>query len=846
MKIPLNWLEEFVSHNDIKHNTLSEEISLKAFEVEEICPHTLEMKGPVVAGKIIDIQPHPDADKLQVTQIQTNPDKPEDLLQIVCGAKNIKINQIVPVAMLGSAVINYKTNELLAIKKGKLRGVESQGMLCSAGELNIQGSNSEGIYILENNIPIGSDLLELLNLKPDYVLDIESRSNREDALCVQGIAREVSLVLDRELKIDYYNTDYKANLQKLISSSGNNININIESQDTCSGALFAKLSNVQVKDSPEYIKNRLEQSGIKVINNIVDILNYVMLEVGQPMHAYDLAKFPLENNNVYIRQALSTETEVKALDDNTYKLSPEKSLIITNNKQTGCIAGVMGSLETSITDSTQDVLLEIACFDSATIRHSSRHSGISTDASRRYERGTNTELLYIAFCRTLELLQEHSGAQITDYAENILQAHTSNNININLDDYKRIIGLEITSEQALNILEKLNIKILSQSNNILELEIPVFRIKDIIRPVDVYEELARFQGLNNIQEQALPALNNINKYTNKQDSLKNILISQGYLETWSSSLVSEEELNINYISELTHQPVQMKNPLSRDYSYLRNSLLPNFIKAVKYNTSRQAEEIKLFEISKIYGYKNTERANPERETNALEIPVLGLVYSAKEKLKKINWQGQKTEINNFYNIKALIEQAVQAPLKNKGRLTYTAINSLDETAAQAYTKLHPGISTIIKLNNQYIGYIGKIHPGYATEQEISSETFIAQILLEPIYNFASKQKAFKTNSLNNNQIMSRDFTLDLSLDSKINYSQLSELINKAKLEYLINSNFLGLFKNTETNKQALTFRLEFQAPSNTEVNLTSEHINSQVNNLINKLQSKYSEIEFRA
>ncbi|HEY9886393.1 MAG TPA: phenylalanine--tRNA ligase subunit beta, partial [Vampirovibrionales bacterium] len=390
--------------------------------------------------------------------------------QIVCGAKNISVGQIVPVALPGSVVTNRKTGEALVIKTGKIRGVASGGMLCAANELGIE-EESEGIYILPESTKIGLDLIEELNLKPKAVLNIESRSNRGDALCMLGIAREVSACLNSPLKKDVY----KETISSEVFGKIGWLKSQIVSEEVCSKVGFVKLKNVQVKESPDWIKEHLSEAGISCINNIVDITNFVMLEIGQPMHAYDEAK--VDSENAICVQWAGKEYEGQkfiGLDEKEYKLS-SKNLLITNNQEVLSLAGVMGGMKSSINENTKDIILEAACFEPWCVRQTSRSVGTVSESSRRFERGTNVELVEIALSRAIALLVEHAGAEVEGHTFTSNKISKEVTIEFDLEFYERIVGHPIKAERAEEILNNLGFVVEKLSIETFKITIPIYR-----------------------------------------------------------------------------------------------------------------------------------------------------------------------------------------------------------------------------------------------------------------------------------------------------------------------------------------------------------------------------------
>lgn len=801
MKIPFDWLAEFVDLDNISPEFLAEELSLKAFEVEDLEYIGASLKGPLVSGKIIEIAKHPNADKLQITKIQIFED--QEVKQIVCGAQNIKVGQIVPVALPNSQVLNRSTGQALHIKESKIRDVFSQGMLCSASELGLE-SDSEGIFVLPENMPLGINLIEELRLQPQIVLNIASRSNRGDALCLQGIAREAAICLNRDLKTDYYKQNFEQQFADLIRDLPE---IKINELHSCYQIGFLQIDNITITESPKWLKDKLKLAGISSINNIVDITNYIMLEIGQPMHAYDLNTLNLQNG-LNVKPASDGQT-IETLDKQICKLT-SKNLIISDYEKPLSLAGVMGGLNSSIQNSTKSILFEAACFETSSIRLSSRSSGIASESSRRFERGIDPNLIKIALCKAAQM----AGGQIKAFGFASKITQTNKQIDLNLKDFEKLISLPISLSQAQSILQKLGFEVQIKSDFQITASVPSFRLNDIQRPIDLIEELARFMGLNSIPFNALPSISKLFQVNTHLFNLKNSLKAQGYTETISSSLVEasyQENSNI----------IKMKNPLSKDYAQLRISLIDGLLKAASINAKRQKNQIRLFEIGKSY-FANADFSELNlKQTSTQEILNLGLVLSCKNKI--FNWQGNAQSAADFYELKGIIEIVLNQ------KLNFLPIDQISQKET-----LHPNIQAQIQLNGKIIGFMGKIHPLQANKFDIPENTFVAELMLEP----ALKPRKFKLKELNDNPIVQRDFTIDL--EGQIPHADIEKLIKENKLNHLQDISLSSLYKAPE-GKVSLSYRLYFQSSEN----LSSEIINKQIENLKSSLQAKFPQVSFR-
>jgi phenylalanyl-tRNA synthetase beta chain len=815
MRVPYNWLAEFVDLQDCKPETLMNELSLKAFEVEDLEMIGANLEGPLLAGKICEISKHPDADKLQVTKVQLNSHKPEELKQIVCGANNIAVGQIVPVALPGATVINRKTAEALAIKESKIRGVFSEGMLCSASELG-QESDFEGILILSPETELGQNLI-----KPRaVVLNIASRSNRGDALCLQGIAREAAACLGKNLKIDFYSQDFQVKFKQLTQTLPS-LKAEIHASEACKQIVFLQIDNVKVKQSPAWLQEKLKLAGISSINNVVDIGNYVMLETGQPMHIYDANKLDL-NESLNVRYAEAGE-KLQALNDQCYDLQ-KTNLLIAQKNEVLALAGLMGGLASSVQSQTQNLLLEFACFKPSVIRHSSRASGLASESSRRFERGTDPALIQIALNQAVDLIQQLAGGKLSAFAGAFSTEHSQPpilNLALNLDNYQKIMGQGIEASEAIKTLNLLGFTSQLQAANSLSVQVPSYRQADITREIDLIEELARLQGLNNLPFIPLPKIKQQIPEPESTAAFKQSLLSQGYTEIISSSLVPQQPDQKDIIN--------MKNPLSQDHASLRASLVPGLLKTANLNFRRGQSEIRFFEIGKIYHAPPVSAVQSlnEKETGSQETAKLAILLASKQ--QSSNWQGRVLGSADFYELKGLLEIL----LKSKGNLVFQK-----PAEAELPALAHPGICAVLKFNGRELGYVQQIHPLVAQSYDLPANTLVSELLLEPLL----KKQSFKPIQLNDQPILYRDFTIDFAPEAElVEHQQITNLVQKNKLEHLQNIKLLDLYR--QNGHTSLTYRLVFQAPA--QERLDGEKISSQIELLKDQMQKQFSQASFR-
>jgi phenylalanyl-tRNA synthetase beta chain len=832
MKIPFDWLAEFIDITDLEPEALAEMISLKSFEVDSVSYYGAKITGPVIVGLIQEIQPHPEADKLQLASVQIKSQENEVLAKIVCGASNIKVGQFVPVALPGSVVLNRKTGGALPIKIGKIRGIESAGMLCSFGELGLE-SDEDGIKILPNSSVIGNDVIALLDLKAKAVFDIESRSNRGDALCLMGIAREVSAIIGKPVTKSIEAYTQASNLNSSNLSQGELI-AQIQDSNLCSGFGLALLKDLQVKASPQWLSDKLQQAGISSINNIVDIANLVMLEIGQPMHAYDASKLNLKEALVVQKHSAGEAEAFLGLDEKQYQIQAEH-MVIKNANKTVAIAGIMGGQETSVTTSTSSVVFEAACFNPADVRFTSRSVGTVSESSKRFERGTDKNLIVYALNRAIELATEIAQGQVVSstIVPDVLPKESSQQqscqIIFDLEEFKKNIGLEVETSRAKAILSSLGFKVIKDLSQVqFMVLVPSFRQSDVKRPIDLIEEVARFVGLNNIESKPLPGNIKMLPLRNKYARLKSELVAQGFYESISSSFSGNESFQL---LNSQSQSIKMLNPLSKDNQQLRQSLLPDLLQAVSYNQKRQSNLVKLFEIGKIYSKQlgskpASPETNPEKSTGCSEQEVVTFVVSSKE--QNHDWKGRPGFLGDFSEVKAIVELLAEG----YGKLEFRALTSDNSLV------LHPNLASEVLLNGRRLGFIAKLHPLEAKSRNLPAATFFAELFLETI----SAVRKTKIKSLSDFPFSNRDFTIDITSDSKACYQDIERVIQKLKLEDLQSLRLVSLYKADKKDLSSLSFRLTFQSNSKS---IEGEVLNEKMEVLKKELQAQLPGISFR-
>ena len=817
MKLSYNWLKDFVDIEDIRLEELADRLTMSAFEVEEIEATREAIDSKVVLGKIEEIRPHENADKLQVTKTSIG----SETFQIVCGAKNIKEGQLVPVALVGAWVTDRKTGNKFQIKDSKIRGVESFGMLCSAEELGfsedevnaITEKQGDGIYIMNSDAALGTSIEEVLGLEKDYVLEVGARSNRGDALSVMGQARELAAILKKTLK--------KPQEPKLEHKPGlTTIEPKVDSD--CDLFYTVAIKNIEIKESPAWLKNRINAMGIKSINNIVDISNYVLLERGQPMHFYDMNK--LTGNTLSVRRAKAGE-RIFTLEEKEHNLT-DINLVIADEAKPVCLAGVMGGMECSINDKTTDILIELAVFSPSVVRKSSRAAGVESESKRRYERGVDKGQSHSALLKAISLILELAGTDKTELGE-IKTAGSDKTdkmtVTLRFSELEKILGISIPEKEITELLANLDITKESSNKEAIEFSIPSFRQNDVTREIDLIEEIGRLYGFDQIPEQAAPAAlftstKDVLNFTQSQEEIRKAFQSYGFSEVKLSSLVGKavsklDEEAKNLLQADNFEIIAMDNPLSQEHSYLRRSLIPGLVQAASRNYAYDKnKDIKLFEIGKVYG--NTGECQ--------EINRLGAILIKTE----TNWLNKKeaTLAENFYSFKSVIEELFQAA-------------SFSSTQSSGQQLIHPGISAEVKYQGKNIGLLAKLHPSVQKEWDLPGEAYVVELDLP-------RSKNVKFKAITNTPAILRDITVDskLGLESQDLINFIKKTSPKTLKEIKVSSLYIREQGNLELeNNKSTTLSMLWQDDKDT---LKGDEIDSNIEKLKGLLEKELS-VTFR-
>ncbi|MFL9554870.1 phenylalanine--tRNA ligase subunit beta [Acinetobacter baumannii] len=786
MKISENWLRTWVNPA-IDSDTLSDQLTMLGLEVDELASVAKPFTG-VVVGEVLTVEQHPDADRLRVTTVNIGSGEP---LQIVCGAPNVRAGMKAPVATIGAILPgDFK------IKKGKLRGVESQGMLCGASEIDLE-DKIDGLLELPDDAPVGVNIREYLKLD-DNVIDISITPNRGDCFSIRGIAREVAVINQLQMNepeiksVDATITDEK----KVVINT-----------DGAPRYLGRVIKNVNVKAAtPEWMEQALARSGIRTHSILVDVTNYVLMELGQPMHAFDLAKI---EGTVHVRQAQPQE-KLQLLNDQEVELQDDV-MVIADDQKALAIAGIMGGLASSVTDDTTDIFLESAFFAPLAIAGRARRFGLHTDSSQRYERGVDFEMPLIAMNRASQLIQELAGGEFgpITVAEKSDLLPKREAIELKQAQVDQLLGYKIAAEFITDALTRLGCEVTVQADGEWSVVPPSHRY-DMAIYQDLIEEVARIDGYDNIQI-SLPSMDvQLAKYQDRFEiaQLRQTVVTLGYQEAISFSFADaklEKQLNPQI------SPLMLANPISSDLAAMRSTLLSSLIPCVQYNLNRQQSRVRFFELGLRFDYQN---ANSIQDLK--QIPTLALVAVGSREPE--SWHA-KPQPMDFFDFKGEVEEILAA-----GRVKVEYVRS-------ERPWLHPGQSAEILVDGQSIGYLGRLHPSLENELDLSI-TWVAEL------DQAAVLQSYVSNFTELSRFPSVRRDIALLISDNINVRDIQQLIEKTGGELLDSTWLFDVYtgQGVEEGKRSLAFALLWQHPSRT---LEDAEIKSGMDNIIQVLENTY-------
>ena len=824
MLVSYDWLKRYVDIN-VSADVLAEKLTSAGITVD-LVHYPGEMLSNIRAGRIMRIDKHPDADKLVVCQLDMGEGYTDYLneqgwLQIVTGATNVREGQVVPVALHNSTVVDKK------ITKSKLRGVASFGMLCSKEELNVQPAvgDVDGIWILDDmpEIQPGADCIAALLLN-DPVLELDLTPNRSDCLSVINLAREVSAVLGTELhlpEISYQESERQ--VQDLAS-------IKVQDPDLCPRYLGRLVEDLQIAPSPYWLQHCLASAGVRSINNVVDVSNFVMLEYGCPMHTFDYDT--LQGHGVIVRRAKAGE-QIVTLDEQERELNQENLLICDAADRGICVAGVMGGLNTEITEQTKNVFLETAFFNAVSIRRTARALGLHSEASQRYEKGVNVAAIDDVSRRTMQLLAELCGGKpaagcIDCFAEEAQAKLQPLQVPLRPARVNALLGTDFTDEEIISAIEALKFAYNKTADGWL-VTIPLWR-QDVSLEVDLIEEVARLQGFGRIPTTLPYGAMTEGKRTAKQrfaEHVKTTLVGLGANEVINYGFVSPREWDRLHLAadDKLRENVQILNPLNEEQSVMRTTLLPGLLKTAARNASRRNQDLLLFEQGMVFWPKA--EAADELPDELSTLAVLGLGHTP------ACWR-QQGAAYDYFQLKGLLE-AWLAQCKVHG--------AVYKPAQLPY--LHPGRSAAIYLGDDYLGCLGELHPSVQAEYELPLRPVVLELNLETLFQAAEMFQQLNGGAVYQKLPKFPPAVRDMAvvLDKKVSAAELEAKMAYAGGKYLSNIALFDVYESLALgpNRRSLAYNLTFQRPDGTltveEVNEAFEAILAAVQELGGELRS---------
>jgi len=787
MKISNSWLREWVNP-ELTTQELADQITMAGLEVDGIEKVAGDFSG-VVVGEMVACEQHPDADKLRVCKVAGHP---EGEMQVVCGAPNARVGIKIPFALVGA-----KLPGDFKIKKAKLRGVESFGMLCAQTELEL-GEDNDGIWELPEDAPTGTDLREYLQLD-DETIEVDLTPNRSDCLGVAGIAREVG-VLNR---CAVQGPEIAPVPQQIDES----LPVSLLAESACPRYVGRIIRNIDIKAAtPLWMQERLRRSGLRSIDPVVDVTNYVLLELGQPMHAFDLEKL---SGGIKVRMAEHGE-ELTLLDGQEVKLQ-EGTLVIADEEKPLAMAGIMGGLDSSVTEGTQHIFLESAFFNPLAIAGKARSYGLHTDSSHRFERGVDYHLQEKAVERATQLLLDIVGGEpgpvhLRELTETM---PAERHITLRCARVEQGLGIQLADDEIVDILTRLGLEKIDQNDEGWTFLAPSFRF-DIAIEADLLEELARVYGYNRIPSESFTAELEIAPRPESmvaQDNLEQTLLSRGYYEAITFSFIDSDNAAL---FDPEADPVALQNPISAELAVMRTTLLPGLCKALQYNLNRQQNRVRLFETGL--------RFVPGAELHQEQM-IAGLAYGNRY---AENWTGSKDSVD-FYDVKADVE----ALLARTG-----AANEFRFVAGQ-HPALHPGQTAKIMRGDREVGVVGALHPQLQKKLDLSKPAFVFELGLEAI----GKGKVPAFRPLSKFPEVRRD--LALLIDADVPAASLVETAVEVAGETLTDLKIFDVYqgKGIDLNRKSVALGLTFQHSSRT---LNDDEINAAMDAVVGKLEEKYN------
>ncbi len=788
MKAPLSWLKDYVDINvDIKE--YADLMTMSGSKVEGI-EHIGQDISKVVVGRIIALEKHPNADKLQVANVDVG----DSVIQVVTGAQNIKVGDYVPVALVGA-----KLPTGVEIEKTNFRGLESYGMLCSIQELNLTkddfpDADENGIFILPESLITGEDIKKVLEID-DSIVEFEITSNRPDCLSIEGIGRESAATLG----IGFKKPEIK------VREEGDNAKeyakVKILDPDLCPRYAARVIKNVKIQPSPQWMRRRLRLAGIRPINNIVDITNYVMLELGQPMHAYDLNN--ISENTIIIRRAKKGEV-IRTLDDAGRKLD-SSMLVIADTKESVGVAGVMGGASSEISENTHTILFESANFNGASIRLTAKKLGMRTEASGRFEKGLNIENVLTAINRAAQLVEElGAGTVCKGVIDEYVKKPEQREIVFKPDRINALLGTNISAEKMVQIFKAIELEVYDD----FKIRVPSFRA-DIEGEADLAEEVARFYGYNNIEATLMSGKSSTlggKSYKQKiEDVIKETMIGCGLSEVYTYSFSSPKVFDMIRLPEDNdlRRAVVISNPLGEDYSVMRTTTLPDMLDLISRNYNRRIEEAAFYELSYVY--------------HPLSLPVTEL--PTEKQVLTLGMYGNY----DFYSLKGIVEEL----------LDILGISDYYFETEKRRVEFHPGRTADLIINSSHAGIIGEVHPEVLENFRAPQRVLVGMLDVESLIKAANQVPHYKT--LPKYPSVLRDIAIQVKDDIMV--GQIDDIIKKESGSIFESSHLFDVYKGSQIPEgmKSIAYSITFRADDRT---LTDDEVAKAMENILKQLKAQ--------
>lgn len=783
MLVSYNWLKDYVDLNGVSATELAEIITRSGIEVDGVHQLSKELSG-IVVGQVVTCEQHPQADKLSLCMVDIGEGEPT---QIICGAPNVAVGQKVAVAKVGAVLPNN-----FKIKKVKLRGEESNGMICSLQELGVEGKlvpreYADGIYVFPDDVEIGADASALLNLD-DYILEFDLTPNRADALSMIGVAYETAAIFDKDVKFP------EIKEEAIGEKVEDYISVKIDAQEDNPLYTAKVIKNVKIGPSPLWMQTRLMSAGIRPHNNVVDITNYILLEYGQPLHAFDYDRFG--SKEVVIRYATEGE-KLTTLDDAERTLTSDQ-LVITNGAEPVALAGVMGGADSEVSEDTTSILLESAYFASQSIRNTSKAHGLRSEASNRYEKGVDPERVRPAAERAAQLIAQYAGGNVLDgLVEADYLTLEPAIVSVSLEKINRVLGTEISEEEVVKILERLRFTV-TVEGELFTVTVPTRR-GDITIEEDIIEEVARLYGYDNIPKtlpKGVATHGRLSAEQEKRRAARGFLEGTGLYQAITYSLTSGKKATKFALEK--REPVELTMPMSEERSQLRLSLIPQLLESASYNVARQNDSVALYEIGSVFLSEGKNVQPEEREHIAGVLTGLWVDHA---------WQGEK-KLVDFYVAKGILEGLFKK---------LDVAESIEWRAAQI-EHMHPGRTAEILLSGETIGFVGQVHPQLQKELDLK-DTYVFELKADPL--LKDHETELQYVPIPRYPSIARDIAL--VVDSNVTARELEQTIIDAGGKLLKDVHVFDIYEgeHMEAGKKSIAFSLIYADPERT---LTDEEV----------------------